>query len=237
MTLTDAIKEILVTTEFDFGSPENAKYIKDHNPRCAIMSHPDILQMAFDKAFPFVKKETVDFLSPILVKNPYNELLWELDSESWKFTVIYKTLDGKILFDIADEWDECRYLAKHKHKPNSIGGLEIIDIIQRSKSIKLSLNRNHLQRERDLTRLCDDGDKIENYDSSGFKIDGWKTVVSINGVGPHDHLYSIIRKALADHGIIVKERITGYCFPEVKTDPEANPSIVVLHVNSLPMPG
>ncbi len=232
MNLNDTIKELIKTT--DFGE---ATALVEKNPRLAILIKPELLAMAFDKAFPFVKKETIDFLSPILAKDPFNELTWSLDSESWKFTIIYKTLDGKILHDIADEWDECRYLAKHKHKPNTIGGLEIIDIIQRSKSIKFTLTRNHLRRERDFMQLCDDQDKIENYDENGFKIEPWHTVVKISGVGKHDHTYSIIRKALADHGIIVKERFTGFTMPEVKTNPEAIPSLVVLHVNSDPMPG
>ena len=236
MNLNDTIKEIIKTTEFEIDFGDAAKYV-DMNPRLAIMIKPEILRMAFEKSFPFVKKETVEFLSPILIKDPFNDLTWELDSESWKFTIIYKTLDGKILHDIANEWDECRYLIKHKHRPNTIGGLEVIDIIQRTKSIKFTIHNSHLQRERDLTRLCDDGDKIENYDENGFKITGWNTVISIKGIGPQDHLYSIIRKALADHGIIAKERITGCFHPEVKTDPEAIPSLVVLHIHGDPMPG
>jgi len=236
MNLSDAIRKIVEDNSIDVCF--NVSKMGGHP---AILSHPELMDQAFANLFPHVKGTTAKAVCSTLVVDPYHPLMF-MDATHWDYWIIYRDLNGVLSIDVAREWDECRFLVKHKHKPNAIGGLETIDIIQRNKSVKYSIQGRdypfHLVRERDITRLMDDGDTIENYDESGYIVRQFDTVVKISGIGSHDDLYSIIRKALADHGIIVKERLTGIMsHPEVRSSPEAHPPLVVLHVDASPMPG
>lgn len=245
--ITDAINRLVQQEILTLPKNRIVLHSMNHFP-WIILTSEEQWRLVLSEAYPGIKDDTINLIAHTVSGNAFHRIK-ELDLAFCSFILVFIDFDNSMHLAVADNYEECQIMVKHRHRPDEPTGMRLLDIISYGKSIEYDLadpvppvSENHTRRPAriKLTHGCRTiQDESEgSYDARGYIRSMLDQTITINTIGPSFDACNAIYNALVIAGFNPKIRNEGtFEFHPESPAPKNDGQTVALIINNDPMGG